>query len=85
MPQAKPAFPRSRRVSLVAAGLLAAAVCPWPARAAPERAKVVIGLLLPPEEAEAASLRAGVLLAVEQANLAPTSSVTLVKIGRAHV
>lgn len=82
MPQAKPAFPRSHRVSLVAAGLLAAAVCPWPAWAAPESAKVVIGLLLPPEEAEAASLRAGVVLAVEQANLAPTSSVTLVVRGR---
>jgi ABC-type branched-subunit amino acid transport system substrate-binding protein len=66
----------------VAAGLLAAAVCPWPAWAAPESAKVVIGLLLPPEEAEAASLRAGVLLAVEQANLALTSSVTLVVRGR---
>jgi branched-chain amino acid transport system substrate-binding protein len=39
-------------------------------------------LLLPPEEAEAASLRAGVMLAVEQANLAPTSSVTLVVRGR---
>jgi branched-chain amino acid transport system substrate-binding protein len=39
-------------------------------------------LRLPPEEAEAASLRAGVLLAVEQANLAPTSSVTLVIRGR---
>lgn len=82
MPQAKPAFPRPRRVSLVAAGLLAAAVCPWPSWAAPESTKVVIGLLLPPEEAEAASLRAGVMLAVEQANLAPTSSVTLVVRGR---
>jgi ABC-type branched-subunit amino acid transport system substrate-binding protein len=43
---------------------------------------VVIGLLLPPEEAEAASLRAGVLLAVEQANQAPTPKVTLVTRGR---
>jgi ABC-type branched-subunit amino acid transport system substrate-binding protein len=43
---------------------------------------VVIGLLLPPEEAEAASLRAGVLLAVEHANLASTSSVSLVVRGR---
>jgi len=50
--------------------------------AAPESAKVVIGLLLPPEEAEAASLRAGVLLAVEHANLASTSSVSLVVRGR---
>ena len=82
MPQAKLAFPRSHRISLVAAGLLAAAVCLWPAWAAPESAKVVIGLLLPPEEAEAASLRAGVLLAVEHANLASTSSVSLVVRGR---
>ena len=67
---------------MAAAGLLAAAVCPWPSWAAPESAKAVIGLLLPPEEAEAASLRAGVVLAVEQANLAPTSSVTLVVRGR---
>jgi ABC-type branched-subunit amino acid transport system substrate-binding protein len=71
-----------RRFSLVAAGLLAAAVCPWPAWAAPESAKVVIGLLLPPEEAEAASLRAGALLAMEQANRASTSKVTLVIRGR---
>jgi ABC-type branched-subunit amino acid transport system substrate-binding protein len=67
---------------MVAAGLLAAAVCPWPSWAVPGIAKVVIGLLLPPEEAEASSLRAGVVLAVEQANLAPTSSVTLVVRGR---
>ena len=61
---------------------MAAAFGPWPAWAAPEGAKVVIGLLLPPEEAEAASLRAGVLLAVEHANLASTSSVSLVVRGR---
>jgi ABC-type branched-subunit amino acid transport system substrate-binding protein len=80
--QANPAFPRSRRISLVAAGLLAASVCPGPTWADPESSKVVIGLLLPPEEAEAASLRAGVLLAVEQANQAPMSKVTLVIRGR---
>ena len=39
-------------------------------------------MLLPPEEAEAASLRAGVLLAVEHANQAPTPKVTLVIRGR---
>jgi branched-chain amino acid transport system substrate-binding protein len=67
---------------VAAAGLLAAAIFPWPGLAAPESAKVVIGLLLPPEEAEAASLRAGVLLAVEHENLASTSSVSLVIRGR---
>ena len=61
---------------------MAAAFGTWPAWAAPESAKVVIGLLLPPEEAEAASLRAGVLLAVEHANLTSTSSVSLVVRGR---
>jgi branched-chain amino acid transport system substrate-binding protein len=39
-------------------------------------------LLLPPEEAEAASLRAGVLLAVEHANQPPTPGVSLVIRGR---
>jgi ABC-type branched-subunit amino acid transport system substrate-binding protein len=39
-------------------------------------------LLLPPEEAEAASLRGGAMLAVEQANQAPTPKVTLVTRGR---
>ena len=82
MPEAKPALSRSRRVSLIATGLLAAAVCHWPDWAAPESAKVVIGLLLPPEEAEAASLRGGAMLAVEQANQAPTPKVTLVIRGR---
>jgi len=80
--EAKPALSRSRRVSLVSAVVLAAAGCSWPAWAAPESAKVVIGLLLPPEEAEAASLRAGVLLAAEHANQAPTPQVTLVIRGR---
>jgi ABC-type branched-subunit amino acid transport system substrate-binding protein len=82
VPQAKLAFPRSHRASLLAAGLLAAAVCYWPAWAESESAKVVIGLLLPPEEAEAASLRGGAMLAVEQANQAPTPKVTLVIRGR---
>jgi ABC-type branched-subunit amino acid transport system substrate-binding protein len=50
--------------------------------AASATAKVVFGLLLPPEEAEAASLRAGLQLAVEQENLASTSSVSLVVRGR---
>jgi ABC-type branched-subunit amino acid transport system substrate-binding protein len=83
VPPANPSLSRSRSVSLVAAvGLLAAATCPSVAWATPESAKVVIGLLLPPEEAEAASLRDGVQLAVEHANLAPTSSVSLVIRGR---
>ena len=58
------------------------AIWPGQARAAVENTNVIIGLLLPPEEAEAASLRAGVLLAVEQANQTPTSSVAVVVRGR---
>jgi len=80
---ANPPFLRSGWVPLVvAAALLVGATCLWPAWAASETSKVVIGLLLPPEEAEAASLRAGVLLAVEHANQAPTPIVSLVIRGR---
>ncbi len=43
---------------------------------------MVIGLLLPPEEAEAASLRQGVLLAVEHANRPPAPKVSVVVRGR---
>ena len=59
---------------VVAAGL-------WPATAAARPTNVVIGLLLPPEEAEAASLRAGALLAIEQANKT-ASNASLVIRGR---
>jgi branched-chain amino acid transport system substrate-binding protein len=45
-------------------------------------AKLVIGLLLPPEEAQAASIREGVSLAVAQANQAATGQVQLVVRGR---
>ncbi len=54
----------------------------WKAWAAAESRNVVIGLLLPPEEAEAASLRAGVLLAVEHANQTSTPPVSVVIRGR---
>jgi len=50
--------------------------------AAAESTNVVIGLLLPPEEAEAASLREGVLLAVEHANRGPAPQVSVVVRGR---
>ena len=77
-----PAFLRSRRAfQVTVAALLITATCPWPAWAASETGKIVIGLLLPPEEAEAASLRAGAVLAVEQANKV-TSNATLVIRGR---
>ena len=49
---------------------------------AAQNTNVVIGLLLPPEEPEAASLRRGALLAVEDANRAPAPKVRLVVRGR---
>jgi len=67
---------------LVAALFLSAAGAPIRAATAGGSANVVLGLLLPPEEAEAASLRAGVQLAVEQANQAPSPKVSLVIRGR---
>jgi ABC-type branched-subunit amino acid transport system substrate-binding protein len=67
---------------VLAAMLMAACGCPWRTWAAAQATNVVIGLLLPPEEAEAASLRAGVLLAVEHANRAPAPKVSLVVRGR---
>jgi len=52
-----------------------------PAAAAMASTNVVIGLLLPPEETEAASLRAGALLAIEQVNKV-ASNASLVIRGR---
>ncbi|MBI4327066.1 MAG: amino acid ABC transporter substrate-binding protein, partial [Chloroflexi bacterium] len=52
------------------------------ATAATEKASILIGLLLPPEEAEAASLRQGVTLAVEHANKSPGRRVAVVIRGR---
>ncbi|MEK7684617.1 MAG: ABC transporter substrate-binding protein [Verrucomicrobiota bacterium] len=47
-----------------------------------ETVPILIGLLLPPEEAEAASLRQGATLAVEHANKSPGSRVGVVIRGR---
>ena len=66
----------------VAAALLMAVNGASPNLAATEATNVVVGLLLPPEEAEAASLRSGVQLGIEHANRAATSSVSLVVRGR---
>jgi branched-chain amino acid transport system substrate-binding protein len=55
---------------------------PRQVRAAAESTNIVIGLLLPPEEAEAASLREGIQLAVERSNQAPPHQVSLVIRGR---
>ena len=67
---------------VLAGALTAACGCPWRAWAGGQGTNVVIGLLLPPEEAEAASLRLGVLLAVEDANRAAAPRVSVVVRGR---
>src|SRR5678816_1032392 len=74
-------FPR-RSFSLVL--VVALMVTDWGlwVRASAESTNVVIGLLLPPEEAEAASLRDGVQLAVELANQASAHQISLVVRGR---
>ncbi len=53
-----------------------------PAQAQSEKTNLVIGLLLPPEEAEADSLRGGALLALEQANRTEAQQVRLIIRGR---
>jgi len=67
---------------VLAATLLAPRSAPGRVWAAAESTNVVIGLLLPPEEAEAASLREGVVLAVEHANRGPAPTVSVVVRGR---
>jgi branched-chain amino acid transport system substrate-binding protein len=67
---------------VLAAALLAGCYCPWRAGAADQTADVVIGLLLPPEEAEGASLRRGVMLAVDHVNREPARKVRVVVRGR---
>jgi branched-chain amino acid transport system substrate-binding protein len=83
VPPVKLAFPPRRLVALVlAAALMAAWGFPWRAWAMDQATNVIIGLLLPPEEAEAASVRKGVLLAVEDANRGPAPKVSVVVRGR---
>ncbi|MGO8675691.1 MAG: ABC transporter substrate-binding protein [Limisphaerales bacterium] len=67
---------------VLAAALLAGCHCPWRVGAADQTADVVIGLLLPPEEAEGASLRRGVMLAVDHVNREPARKVSVVVRGR---
>jgi branched-chain amino acid transport system substrate-binding protein len=73
---------RPHRLFLLVLALVVAGDDRQPARAAAEQAGPVIGLLLPPEEPEAAGLRDGVALAVEHANQGAVGKVSLVIRGR---
>ena len=66
----------------LAATLLATAISPCLGAPTVPGTNIVLGLLLPPEEAEAASLRDGVLLAVEDANASAGPRVNLAIRGR---
>ena len=86
MPKVKPK--KCGRISLTAFCVLQFAVCdsgrpaPVDAQPATDSPPILIGLLLPPEETEAASLRHGVELGVEHANEMPGAKVSLLVRGR---
>jgi branched-chain amino acid transport system substrate-binding protein len=70
------------RLALVAIALMAGAACLHAGETVADSTNLVIGLLVPPEEPGAASLRDGATLGVEQANQSPGSRVRLVIRGR---
>jgi len=70
------------RPVLVAIALFTGIACLQASEPLPANTILVIGLLVPPEEAEAASLRDGATLAVELANQSPGPRVSLVIRGR---
>lgn len=67
----------------IAVVLLACVDCSKASEAIAEKTNVVIGLLLPPEEPQAVSLREGVVLGVEHANKTGGVHVQLIIRGRA--
>ena len=73
----------STRPALAALVLMAGMACLCAGGTSADSTNLVIGLLVPPEEPEAASLRDGVTLGVEQANQSPGPRVSLVIRGRA--
>ena len=73
----------STRPALAALVLMAGMACLYAGETSADGTNLVIGLLVPPEEPEAASLRDGVTLGVEQANQSPGPRVSLVIRGRA--
>lgn len=68
----------STRPALAALVLMAGMACLCAGGTSADSTNLVIGLLVPPEEPEAASLRDGVTLGVEQANQSPGPRVSLV-------
>jgi ABC-type branched-subunit amino acid transport system substrate-binding protein len=70
------------RLVLLAVVLMAGAACMHAGETSADNTNLVIGLLVPPEEPGAASLRNGVTLGVELANLSPGPQVRLVIRGR---
>ena len=73
----------STRPALAALVLMAGMACLCAGGTSADSTNLVIGLLVPPEEPEAASLRDGVTLGVERANQSPGPRVSLVIRGRA--
>lgn len=69
-------------LALVAMSMVAGAAHLYAGETIAENTNIVIGLLLPPEEAEGASLRDGATLAVELANQSSASRASLVIRGR---
>ena len=74
---------RHARPALIAFTLMAIAACLHASETNTESTNLVIGLLVPPEEPSAASLRDGATLGVEQANQSPGPRARLVIRGRA--
>jgi branched-chain amino acid transport system substrate-binding protein len=70
------------RPALLALTLMACATCLHAGEPSADNTNLVIGLLVPPEEPGAASLRDGATLGVELANQSPGSRVRLVIRGR---
>jgi branched-chain amino acid transport system substrate-binding protein len=76
-------FPfRCSFAALLAIALMAGAVCLHAGETAANNTNLVIGLLVPPEEPGAASLRDGATLGVELANQSPGPQVRLIIRGR---
>ena len=75
-------MPFTARIALVAIAVMAVMSCLYAGETVADNTNLVIGLLLPPEEPGAASLREGATLGVEQANASPGLPVSLVIRGR---
>jgi len=75
-------MPFDKRSTVAAIAMMAGAMCLPAAESAATNATFGIGLLVPPEESQAASLRDGATLGVELANQSPGPRVSLIIRGR---